>query len=58
MTGTNPFENEVWVRNAIATGAITPPHSDMHRNDRLTHIWVVGFLVLLGAFFWLGMGFR
>lgn len=25
----NPFANEVWVRNAIATGAITPPHTDM-----------------------------
>ena len=54
----NPFDNEVWIKNAIATGAITPPHTDMKRSDRLMHFWVFGFLILGGLFFWMGMGFR
>lgn len=54
----NPFKNDVWVRNAIATGAITPPPSDMRRSERLMHIYVFGFLILGGLFFWLGMGFK
>ena len=54
----NPFANEVWVRNAIATGAITPPHTDMRKSDRLMHFWVFGFLILGGLFFCMGMGFR
>jgi hypothetical protein len=54
----NPFTNEVWVRNAIATGAITPPHNDVRRSERLMHIYVFGFLILGGLFFWMGMGFK
>ena len=54
----SPFSNDVWVKNAIATGAITPPHTDMRRNDRLTQVYVIGFLILGGLFFWVGMGFR
>jgi len=54
----NPFENQTWVKNLLSTGAITPPQSDMHRNDRLAHIYICGFLIAGGLFFWLGMGFK
>lgn len=54
----NPFENEQWVRNMIATGAITPPRDEMSAGERRHHIYIFGFLLLVGAFFWLGMGFR
>lgn len=55
---TNPFENEQWVRNMIATGAITPPHNSMPKGERMAQIVVFGFVGLLGLFFWLGMGFK
>lgn len=58
MTDNNPFKNDVWVRNVIATGSIVPPHTDIRRSDRLMHIYVFGFLIAGGLFFWLGMGFR
>ena len=54
----NPFENEQWVRNMIATGAITPPRDDLGGSERRQHIVVFGFLLLVGAFFWLGVFFR
>lgn len=54
----NPFENEQWVRNMLATGVITPPRGEMHRSERVLHIYILGFLLLAGAFFWIGMGFR
>ena len=54
----NPFDNEVWIRNVIATGSIVPPHTDMRRNERLAQVYVLGFLILGGLFFWLGMGFK
>lgn len=54
----NPFENDQWVRNMIATGAITPPRGEMPRNERLQHVGVFVFLLLVGLFFWIGMGFR
>lgn len=54
----NPFENEQWIRNMIATGAITPPRSDMPRGERTAQILVFGFVGLLGLFFWIGMGIR
>jgi len=55
---TNPFDNEVWVKNMISTGAIVPPPGDMRRNDRLAHIYIFGFLIAGGLFFWMGMGFK
>ena len=54
----NPFENEQWVRNMIATGAITPPRDEMGAGERRHHIYIFGFLLLVGACFWLGVGFR
>jgi hypothetical protein len=54
----SPFENEQWIRNMIATGVITPPRDEMGAGERRHHIYIIGFLLLVGAFFWLGMGFR
>jgi hypothetical protein len=45
----NPFQNHTWVRNCIATGAITPPRgSEIERADRIT-IYVVISMVTVGA---------
>ena len=53
-----PLQNDTFIRNCIASGALTPPHNDIARNDRLTQIWVFGCLIMGGFFFWLGMGFK
>lgn len=55
---TTPFENQTWIRNMISTGAITPPQGETRRSERLMHLYVFGFLIAGGLFFWLGMGFR
>lgn len=54
----SPFENEQWVRNMLATRAITPPRGEMPGDERRYHVFLFGFLLLLGLFFWIGVGFR
>lgn len=54
----NPFDNRTWVRNLIATGAITPPSGHrIERANRLTAYVVllmvtVGALIVWGAVLW------
>jgi len=54
----NPFENTQWVKNCIATGAITPPRgSEIERANRITAYSVLavvaaGALISWIAFLW------
>ena len=54
----NPFQNHTWVRNCIATGAITPPRgSEIERANRITAYSVlavvtIGAAIMWGAFLW------
>ena len=54
----NPFENEQWIKNCLACGAITPPPGNrIERANRLTAYSVlavvsIGALVSWIAFLW------
>lgn len=58
MTNNSPFENTQWVKNCIATGAITPPRgSEIERANRITAYAVltvvsIGAAIVWGAFLW------
>ena len=55
----NPFDNDQWIKNCIASGAITPPKgSDVERLNKYT-MYAVWFVVVTGAAIsWLAFAWR
>lgn len=54
----NPFENKVWIKNCIATGAITPPAREVERINKIT-MYAVFFVVVVGSLIsWLAFAWK
>lgn len=54
----NPFENKVWIKNCIATGAITPPAREVERINKIT-MYAVFFVVAIGSLIsWMAFAWR
>jgi hypothetical protein len=61
-TKANPFRNVTFIKNAIASGSITPPSGEgasTRRSDFITGLCVICMLTLgVGIFFALGLFWR